>query len=81
MLEPRDLFEDRLALPDVETICGTGTLSEFLQSCEREFVVRALEGHGWQIHETATALGISRKNLWERMRRLHISESTERDGP
>jgi transcriptional regulator of acetoin/glycerol metabolism len=44
----------------------------------REYVVRALKGHGWQIHETATALGISRKNLWERMRRLHISESTAR---
>jgi DNA-binding NtrC family response regulator len=79
MLEPRDLFEDRLALPDAETIREAGTLIEFLQRCEREYVVRALNCHGWQIHETATALGISRKNLWERMRRLHISESTGRN--
>lgn len=79
MLEPRDLFEDRLALPDAETISEAGTLTEFLHRCEREYVVGALKGHGWQIHETATALGISRKNLWERMRRLHISESTARN--
>jgi two-component system nitrogen regulation response regulator GlnG len=79
MLEPRDLFEDRLALRDSETICEVGTLIEFLQRCEREYLVRALNGHGWQINETATALGISRKNLWERMRRLHISESTGRN--
>jgi DNA-binding NtrC family response regulator len=81
MLEPRDLFEDRLALPDAETISEAGTLIEFLQRCEREYLVRALKGHGWQISETATALGISRKNLWERMRRLHISESAGGDGP
>ena len=76
MLEPRDLFEDRLALRDAETMSEAGTLIEFLQRCEREYLVRALKSHDWQIYETATALGISRKNLWERMRRHKISDST-----
>ncbi|MHB8167859.1 MAG: sigma 54-interacting transcriptional regulator [Sulfuricella sp.] len=32
-----------------------------------------LEKHDWQIQICASALGISRKNLWQKMRRLDIS--------
>jgi len=28
--------------------------------------------HEWQMTMTAQAIGISRKNLWERLRRLHL---------
>jgi DNA-binding NtrC family response regulator len=47
-------------------------LEEFLRDQERLFIQRALAHHAWQITATAEALGISRKGLWERMKRLGI---------
>jgi DNA-binding NtrC family response regulator len=47
-------------------------LEEFLRDQERVFIQRALAHHAWQITATAEALGISRKGLWERMKRLGI---------
>jgi DNA-binding NtrC family response regulator len=47
-------------------------LEQFLREQERSYIQRALAHHGWQIGQTAEALGISRKNLWERMKRLGI---------
>ena len=80
-LEPRDLLEDGLATTFAETGAEADTLTHYLQRCERQYVVGVLERHGWQINDSAASLGISRKNLWERMRRLHISESTVKNGP
>jgi DNA-binding NtrC family response regulator len=48
------------------------TLGEYLSGLERDYIVRALESQSWQIQETANLLGISRKNLWEKMKRLSI---------
>jgi transcriptional regulator of acetoin/glycerol metabolism len=59
-------------------ICGRATsdagpeLKGFLQGCERARILEVLEGNGWSIIEAASDLGISRKNLWEKMRRLRI---------
>ncbi|MDP2451426.1 sigma-54 dependent transcriptional regulator [Polaromonas sp.] len=47
-------------------------LEEFLRAQERIYIQQALARHDWQIGVTADALGISRKNLWERMKRLSI---------
>jgi DNA-binding NtrC family response regulator len=47
-------------------------LEEFLRSQERDFIRQALQRHDWQIGVTADALGISRKSLWERMKRMRI---------
>jgi DNA-binding NtrC family response regulator len=47
-------------------------LEEFLRLHEREFIRLALQRHDFQIAVTAEALGISRKSLWERMKRLRI---------
>jgi DNA-binding NtrC family response regulator len=79
VLEPGDLFEDRLgeAAPEAEEL--TPSLVDYLHRCERDYIVRTLERHGWQINDTAMALGISRKNLWERMRRLRISASSDEE--
>lgn len=49
-------------------------LRDYLSECERDFIVRALVASQWQIQICADALGISRKNLWERMRRLGIDK-------
>jgi DNA-binding NtrC family response regulator len=51
-----------------------GSLRDYLGECERDFIVRALVASQWQIQVCADALGISRKNLWERMRRLGIDK-------
>jgi DNA-binding NtrC family response regulator len=55
------------------------TLGDFLAGHEREYILRALESQAWQIQETANLLGISRKNLWEKMKRLEISRETARE--
>ena len=47
-------------------------LRTYLRSCERARIVEVLERNEWAIGRSAAALGISRKNLWERMRRLEI---------
>lgn len=47
-------------------------LEAFLRQQERAYIQQALARHNWQIGVTADALGISRKNLWERMKRLAI---------
>ncbi|TXT39099.1 MAG: Fis family two component sigma-54 specific transcriptional regulator [Comamonadaceae bacterium] len=53
-----------------------GSLRDYLGECERDFIVRALVASQWQIQLCADSLGISRKNLWERMRRLGIDKES-----
>lgn len=50
-------------------------LASYLQAVERDYIEGALREHEGQIGRTAEALGISRKNLWERMRRLGLSQA------
>ena len=52
------------------------TLRDYLSECERDFIVRALLASQWQIQTCADSLGISRKNLWEKMRKLGIDKET-----
>ena len=47
-------------------------LKTYLRDCERRLIADTLEAHQWRIAETATSLGISRKNLWEKMRKHGI---------
>jgi DNA-binding NtrC family response regulator len=53
------------------------TLGDHLALHERDYILRALDARGWQIQETATLLGISRKNLWEKMKKHAISSAGE----
>ncbi|WP_267190666.1 sigma-54-dependent transcriptional regulator [Aromatoleum toluclasticum] len=48
------------------------SLAEYLMSCERDYLAMMLERHHWHMTHTAEALGITRKTLWEKMRRLGI---------
>ncbi|MCX7169211.1 MAG: sigma-54 dependent transcriptional regulator, partial [Proteobacteria bacterium] len=48
------------------------TLTEYLKVYEREYILRMLAANNWHVTRTATALGISRKNMWERMKRFDI---------
>jgi DNA-binding NtrC family response regulator len=47
-------------------------LRERLNQYERHVIVEALARHSHQIGETAIELGISRKNLWEKMKKLGV---------
>ena len=50
-------------------------LSDHLQDCERAYIRKALAECGGRLADTAALLGISRKNLWEKMRKLEMAES------
>lgn len=49
------------------------SLSNYLQECERKYLLQDLTRHDWQMTLTARDIGISRKNLWERLRRLKLA--------
>lgn len=61
-------FEDQ----DIEHAPDLPPLNAFLDAREREHIIQALRINGWRIADTAATLGISRKNLWEKMKRLGI---------
>ncbi len=54
-------------------LTASPSLADYLMSCERDYLQVALERHDWHMTRTAEALGIARKTLWEKMRRLGIS--------
>jgi two-component system, NtrC family, response regulator AtoC len=48
------------------------SLSDYLMACECDYLKVTLDRHDWHMTRTAEALGITRKTLWEKMRRLGI---------
>lgn len=72
MLEPEALFEEA-SLRQVASYQAGDGLSEYLQACERTYLLRTLERNRGQITASASDLGISRKNLWEKMRKLGLN--------
>lgn len=42
---------------------------------ERRRIIAALDANGWRRQDTAASLGISRKVLWEKMRKYQIADS------
>jgi DNA-binding NtrC family response regulator len=73
MLQPEALFQDMSSALEA----ADETLSEHLQSIERQYLVRVLAAHNGRIIPAAATLGISRKNLWEKMKRLGIRGKRE----
>ena len=55
-----------------------GNLGAYLQECERKYIEQALVLNGGHISHTAESLGISRKSLWEKMRKLGLQANGER---
>ncbi|NNU42778.1 sigma-54-dependent transcriptional regulator [Ramlibacter montanisoli] len=70
-LQPPDLFEDWRddRLPDARAV---GTLDQYIRECERRYIEGTLAHCSGHIMQAAAHLGISRKNLWEKMKRLGI---------
>jgi DNA-binding NtrC family response regulator len=54
-------------------------LADYLAKCERAYITHMLDQHGWRIIDTAGQLGITRKGLWDKMRRLGIARPDETD--
>lgn len=48
------------------------SLATYMRECERKFILKILAQQQWQYGDTAASLGISRKNLWEKMKKLGI---------
>lgn len=67
------LFDRVSAAPEV--LGAVSNLRDYLNDCERDFICRALDASQWQIQACAEALGISRKTLWDKMRRLGIDRA------
>ena len=75
-LTPEAFFEPaQLAALPVQS--AAADLASYLQQCEAAYITQALQANRWQIGRTATALGISRKNLWEKMTRHGIEPPRE----
>ena len=71
-------FFDEMALPALgqehtqDASAAGSTLGNYLRECEHRFILQSLKQHQWHYGKTAGALGISRKNLWEKMKKLDI---------
>lgn len=55
-----------------ESTTVSQSLGDYLMACERDYLLMTLERHGNHMTHAAEALGITRKTLWEKMRRLGI---------
>ncbi|MEW8030164.1 MAG: sigma-54 dependent transcriptional regulator [Candidatus Thiodiazotropha sp.] len=53
--------------------CCEMKLKDSMEEFEKKFLLEKLNAHQWRIAETASCLGISRKSLWEKMKRYEIS--------
>jgi len=54
---------------------GAGDTLTDAERAERARILAALEAHGWRRQDTAHYLGISRKVLWEKMRKLRLGNN------
>ena len=55
---------------------GGGPLERQLEACEKEIILEALATHADKIGVTADALGVSRKTLYLKMKKLGITRET-----
>lgn len=60
-------------MPDVDDLDLSAA-----ELAERDRIIQALDDNGWRRQDTAAQLGISRKVLWEKMRKFQISVQGER---
>lgn len=85
ILEPADFFDDAPAFQqhsgDIhgEGRTSDGSLAAYLRDCEHKFILQALERHQWHFGHTSASLGISRKNLWEKMKKLDIQATKDEE--
>jgi DNA-binding NtrC family response regulator len=76
-LGPEALLGD-MPMPAAADHSAGGTLVTHLDVCEKHYIEQVLAAHTWRIGETAETLGISGKNLWEKMRKHDIAKPAKR---
>jgi DNA-binding NtrC family response regulator len=79
---PELLFGE--TVPELGSLAEDATpekLTDYLAKCERAYISHMLDQTGWRITDTAGQLGITRKALWDKMRRLDIARPNEAAGP
>lgn len=59
------------------TEAAPASLVEYLMDCEREYLRMMLDRHNWHMTRTAEVLGITRKSLWDKLRRLDIRNAVD----
>jgi DNA-binding NtrC family response regulator len=73
---PEACFDESVN-PQTAEAAIRGNLGDYLQQCERRYIAAELERQHGQMTRTAEVLGISRKNLWEKMRKLGLHPPEE----
>jgi DNA-binding NtrC family response regulator len=74
LISPQTLFGE--LAPELACAPDDATperLTDYLAKCERAYLTQMLEQNAWRITETAAQLDISRKALWDKMRRLDVA--------
>src|SRR6476646_9657306 len=54
-----------------------GTLREFKENAERNFLVGKLRDNGWNISKTAEVIGTPRSNLYKKLEQYQITQETD----
>ncbi|MFQ6092634.1 MAG: sigma 54-interacting transcriptional regulator [bacterium] len=54
-----------------------GTLKEAVQESEREYILKSLEEHSWNLGRAAEQMGIGRTTLWRKLKDLDINVPRE----
>ena len=72
IISPELLFEE--STPKVGDTPDLA-LGDWIANQERAYIQRALEANDWRVQDTARLLCISRKTLWEKMKRLEIQRA------
>lgn len=70
VISERELFED--GAERAQGSSGMQSLEDFLSDAERCYIEAVLKREGGKISHSAAVLGVSRKTLWEKMKRLGI---------
>jgi len=79
-LEPAAFFDDAPSEEiDSGEIASDSSLAAYLRDCERKFILQILERNQWHFGNTSASMGISRKNLWEKMKKLDIHADKDKD--
>lgn len=77
ILSPQEVLGSReFGASGEESLLASGpvSLKAAMEHYEESLLRETLDHHEWRIAETAESLGISRKNLWEKMKRHGISQ-------
>jgi DNA-binding NtrC family response regulator len=72
IITPELLFEEN---PQETSDAPDLALGDWIANQERGYIQRALEANDWRVQDTAKLLCISRKTLWEKMKRLEIQRA------